>query len=78
MKKERSRRQRSRREALIVLTLVLCIHAGFKLLGWGSQELSWWRVVLVAPVAAAIYWALANSFRQFVEEDAVLPSTSEP
>lgn len=60
------------------MTLVLCIHAGFKLLGWGSQDLSWWQVVLVAPVAAAIYWALANSFRQFVEDEVVPPSPSEP
>lgn len=78
MKNERSRRQRSRREALIVLILVLCIHAGFKLLGWGSQELSWWRVILVAPVAAGIYWALSNSFRKFAEEDIMSPSKSEP
>ncbi|MDN5586921.1 MAG: hypothetical protein L0G69_10225 [Brevibacterium sp.] len=69
MKKERSPRQRSRREALIVLAVALTIHAGFKLLGWGSQDLSWSQVILVAPVSAAVYWALSSSFRKFVEED---------
>lgn len=77
MKKERSPRQRSRRESLIVLAVALTIHAGLKLLGWGSQDLSWWRVVLVAPVAAAIYWAMANSFRKFAEDDPAQPSTSQ-
>lgn len=78
MEKERSRRQRSRREALIAPTLVLCIHAGVKLLGWGSQDLSWRQVVLVARAAAAIYWTLASEFRQFAEEDVVPPSPREP
>ncbi|GAA1847590.1 hypothetical protein [Brevibacterium marinum] len=78
MKKARSPRQRSRREAITVLVVVLCIHCGFKLLGWASQEQSWWQVVLVAPVSAAIYWALANSFRNFAEDDFTSPAKSEP
>lgn len=69
MKEPTSDRRRNRREALILLALVLGLHSCFKLLGWGSQDLSWGQVILVAPVAAAIYWALASSFRKFVEED---------
>lgn len=69
MKEPPSDRRRNRREAIIVLAIVLCVHVGFKLLGWGSQSLPWGQVVLVAPVAAAIYWAFASSFRKFAEED---------
>ncbi|SDR85617.1 MULTISPECIES: hypothetical protein [Brevibacterium] len=69
MKQTRTPRQRNLRESIIVMVLVLCVHVCFKLLGWGSQDLSWSQVILVAPVSAAIYWALSSSFRKFVEED---------
>lgn len=67
MKEPTSDRRRNRREALILMALVLCVHSCFKLLGWGSQDLSWWQVILVAPVSAAIYWLLATAFRKFAD-----------
>lgn len=69
MKEPPSERRRNLRESIIVVVLALSVLSCFKLLHWGSQGQSWWQVILVAPVAAAIYWALASSFRKFAEED---------
>lgn len=69
MKESTSDRRRNLRESIIVMVLVLSVLSCFKLLHWGSQGQSWWQVILVAPVAAVIYWAFARSFRKFAEED---------
>lgn len=70
MREPISERRRMLRESIIVMVLVLSVLSSFKLLHWASQDQSWCQVILVGPVAAAIYWALTRSFRKFTEEDA--------
>lgn len=69
MREPISERRRKLRESIIVMVLVLIVLSSFKLLHWGSQDQSWYQVILVGPVAAAIYWALTNSLRKFTEDD---------
>ncbi|MBM6591052.1 hypothetical protein [Brevibacterium sp. RIT 803] len=78
MKESTSERRRNRREAITLMIFVLCVHSCFKLLGWGSQDLSWWQVILVAPVSGAIYWALCSTFRKFAAEFAPEDVTAQP